>query len=78
MLASLHDLNLASAVCDRLLVLDNGKLVADGTPEQVLNKALLAQVFGINATLNPHPNHGAPLITYDYNGLSNGLNNGFK
>ncbi|REL34213.1 ABC transporter ATP-binding protein [Thalassotalea euphylliae] len=65
-LASFHDLNLASAMCDRLLVLSNGKLVADGAPNQVLTQALLAEVFGVNAQLQPHPEHGSPLITYQY------------
>ncbi|WP_448550888.1 ABC transporter ATP-binding protein [Thalassotalea montiporae] len=65
-LASFHDLNLASAMCDRLLVLSNGKLVADGAPSQVLTRSLLAEVFGVNAQLQPHPEHGSPLITYHY------------
>ncbi|REL30877.1 ABC transporter ATP-binding protein [Thalassotalea euphylliae] len=65
-LASFHDLNLASAMCDRLLVLSNGELVADGAPNQVLTQPLLAKVFGVNAQLQPHPEHGSPLITYHY------------
>jgi len=43
----MHDLNLAQHYCDRLLVLDGGKLVADGKPEDVLTDKLLDQVFGI-------------------------------
>lgn len=43
----MHDLNLAQHYCDRLLVLDGGKLVADGKPEDVLTDALLESVFGI-------------------------------
>lgn len=43
----LHDLNLAQQYCDRLLVLDGGKLVADGKPADVLTDELLQSVFGI-------------------------------
>lgn len=44
---SLHDLNLAAAYCDQLCLLDQGKLVAQGTPEQVLEETRLEQVFAI-------------------------------
>lgn len=43
----MHDLNLAQHYCDRLLVLDDGKLVADGSPAEVLTDQLLESVFGI-------------------------------
>lgn len=45
--AILHDLTLASGWCDRLLLLSQGRLVADGTPAQVLDDARLAQVYGV-------------------------------
>jgi iron complex transport system ATP-binding protein len=48
-IAILHDLALASAWCDRLLILSEGRLVADGAPAEVLDDALLAQVYGIAA-----------------------------
>ena len=35
-LASIHDLNLAAAFCDRLYVIDHGKIIASGTPREVL------------------------------------------
>lgn len=48
-LAVFHDLGLAMRYCDRLLLLDRGKLVADGTPRDVLTPASLRQVYGIDA-----------------------------
>lgn len=45
----LHDLNLAAAFCDELLVLQEGALVARGTPAEVLTPALLADVYGVEA-----------------------------
>jgi iron complex transport system ATP-binding protein len=48
-IAVLHDLTLATRYCDRLLLLHEGRLVADGTPDEVLTEERLAQVYGIRA-----------------------------
>ena len=48
-IAVLHDLALAGRSADRLVVLDNGHVVADGKPQLVLTEARLASTFGINA-----------------------------
>jgi iron complex transport system ATP-binding protein len=45
----LHDLSIAARFCDRLVLLDRGRLVADGAPEAVLTDARLAEVYGISA-----------------------------
>jgi iron complex transport system ATP-binding protein len=45
---SLHDLGLAARHCTRLVLMHMGKVVADGTPDQVLTPDLMAQVFGIS------------------------------
>ncbi|OYR22327.1 ABC transporter ATP-binding protein [Brucella thiophenivorans] len=50
-IASLHDLGLAARYCTRLIVIDQGRLVADGAPEDVLKPALLKDVYGIDAYL---------------------------
>ncbi|WP_136161347.1 ABC transporter ATP-binding protein [Sphingomonas flavalba] len=47
--AVLHELTMAARFCDRLLLLDGGALVADGTPAEVLTPARLAAVYGIDA-----------------------------
>jgi iron complex transport system ATP-binding protein len=46
-LAVLHDLALAARFCDRVLVVEQGRLAADGATGEVLTPALLAQVYGI-------------------------------
>jgi iron complex transport system ATP-binding protein len=45
----LHDLTMAARFCDRLLLLDGGKLVAEGSPSTVLTADRLAQVYGVQA-----------------------------
>ncbi len=48
-IASLHDPGLAVRHCSRLVVLDRGRVAADGPPAVVLTDELLARVFGIRA-----------------------------
>jgi iron complex transport system ATP-binding protein len=50
-LVSLHDLGLAARWCHRILLLDRGRLVAEGVPGAVLTPERLAQVYGIVAHL---------------------------
>ncbi len=50
-----HDLNLALQFSDRVLVLDQGRIAADGAPTEVLNPGLIARVFGVRATLHSEP-----------------------
>ena len=46
MLAS-HDLNVAASLSDRLILLDAGKVAADGAPGSVLDAGLLERVYGV-------------------------------
>jgi iron complex transport system ATP-binding protein len=48
-MVSLHDLGLAARHCSRLILLDRGRIAADGAPATVLTAATLASVFGITA-----------------------------
>ncbi|MGW1376878.1 ABC transporter ATP-binding protein [Streptomyces sp. NPDC002446] len=65
-LVSLHDLNAAASVCDRLHVLHAGAVIASGPPRDVLTPALLAEVFGVRAAVVDHPLTGDPLIAFDH------------
>ncbi|MEU5045305.1 ABC transporter ATP-binding protein [Streptomyces griseorubiginosus] len=56
---ALHDLNLAAMYCDRLLVLREGRAVAEGTPAEVLTPALIEQVYGVRAEVTHDPGHPA-------------------
>ena len=46
-IASLHDLGLAARHCTRLVLMAQGRIVADGRPREVLSEVNLAQVFGV-------------------------------
>ncbi|MDC0768955.1 ABC transporter ATP-binding protein [Streptomyces sp. HD] len=48
---ALHDLNLAAMYCDRVLVLKQGRVVANGTPAEVLTEPLIAEVYGVRAAV---------------------------
>lgn len=64
--ASIHDLNLASRYCDRLLLLNQGQLVADGTAEQVLAQELLTEVFRIPCLIDKNPFGDCPRVSFGY------------
>ncbi|PZE85259.1 ABC transporter ATP-binding protein [Curtobacterium sp. MCBD17_032] len=58
----LHDLTLAARYSDRLVVLHDGGVVADGSPVDVLTPALLERAFGLHARVVPDPVTGAPMV----------------
>lgn len=62
MLVILHDLNLAARYCDRLLLLEQGRAHALGTPAEVLRAEPLQAVFGLEVLVQIHPERGHPLI----------------
>lgn len=61
-LAVLHDLNLAAQYADRIAVMQNGQLIALGTPSEVLTADVLQQAFGIPVHITTHPCHACPLV----------------
>ncbi|TDV44261.1 iron complex transport system ATP-binding protein [Actinophytocola oryzae] len=59
-IAALHDLDHATAYCDRLVLLHNGRVLTTGTPEQVLTADRVADVFGVRSAIVTHPLTGRP------------------
>ncbi len=62
LLMVLHDLNLASEYADRIALMSEGRIVAEGSPAEVLQPALLEQVYHTPTLVRPHPLTGKPLV----------------
>ncbi len=58
----IHDLNAAAQHCTTLCLLDRGRVVAQGTPWEVLDEELLTQVYGTGLRVVPHPYREVPLV----------------
>lgn len=49
--AAIHDLNIAAMYCDKLFVVKEGKVVAYGSPKEVLTKELIKEVYEVNVDI---------------------------
>ena len=61
-LAALHDLNLASQYCDRLILINNGRVHAEGTPREVITDGNIRDVYGAEGCVYTHPASGLPAV----------------
>ncbi len=61
-IAALHDLNLASHYCDRLLLINKGRIHAEGTPTEVINTKNIEHVYGCGSYVHTHPLSGLPAV----------------
>jgi iron-chelate-transporting ATPase len=57
----LHDVNMAARFCDEIVALHSGRLVARGTPQQIVRPDILRAIYGIEVGVMPHPEGGRPL-----------------
>ncbi len=62
LVAVLHDLNQAARYADQLVVMHQGRVVAQGDPRQVLTADLVHQVFGLECRIIDDPESGTPLV----------------
>jgi heme transport system ATP-binding protein len=58
----LHDINLAARFADKILLLNGGRIAAQGTPEQVLQPAVIKGVFDVDVHIIRHPETGVPVV----------------
>ena len=54
-LAAFHDLNIAAMYCDRIFAVDGGRVVASGTPREVLTPALSRRLYEVDADVRSEP-----------------------
>lgn len=59
-----HELNLAAQLADRLLLLDGGRCLCQGTPEQVLESDRLSRVFRTPVVVDRNPSSGRPRVSW--------------
>lgn len=56
--ASLHEIELAARFCDRVVLLSEGGILAQGPPSSVLTAANIGRVYGVEAAVDVHPTTG--------------------
>lgn len=61
-LAALHDLNLAAQYCDRLVLINIGRIHAEGTPAEVITPQNIKDVYGAEHCVYTHPINGLPTV----------------
>ncbi|MFC1921546.1 heme ABC transporter ATP-binding protein [Chloroflexota bacterium] len=71
---TLHDLNLASQYCDRLILINNGEVHAQGTPTEVINTKNIKEVYGADNCVYTHPANGLPTVLLE---AGTGQNSGY-
>ncbi len=57
----LHDVNMAARYCDELIALQSGRLIARGTPAEIMTPDCLKYIYGIDMGVMPHPETGVPV-----------------
>jgi iron complex transport system ATP-binding protein len=64
-IAAMHDLGLAAGHCDRIHVLEDGRVVGHGPPGEVLTAELVARVFGVRLRNWTDPDTGRTHLSFD-------------
>jgi iron complex transport system ATP-binding protein len=61
-LIAIHDINMAAQYCDRLIMLKDGQIFAEGRPDEVITAVNIKAVFGASSTVYPHPENRLPVV----------------
>ncbi len=61
--AAIHDLQMSARYCDRLVLLSEGQVLAEGTPEEVLTPGAIESAFGVRSAVYPDPVIGTLAIS---------------
>lgn len=57
----LHDVNMAARFCDEIVALHSGRLIARGTPAELMHPERLEAIYGLPLGILPHPVTGGPI-----------------
>lgn len=57
----LHDVNMVSRYCDQLIALRDGRLLAQGSPAELMQDATLEAIYGIRMSVMSHPTDSHPI-----------------
>ncbi|WP_438433700.1 ABC transporter ATP-binding protein [Gorillibacterium sp. sgz500922] len=58
----LHDINLSARYADHIFALQEGRLIAEGEPAQVITSGLVKDIFGLDCSVIEDPVSGSPLV----------------
>ena len=61
--AAIHDLQMAARYCDRLVLLQNGRVLAEGPPDAVLSPEIIESAFGVKSAVYRDPITGSLAIS---------------
>jgi ABC-type cobalamin/Fe3+-siderophores transport system ATPase subunit len=64
--AVLHDINHALEYCDNLFLMDKGKIVNSGSPENVITPKLMKDIYNLNVKITKNPFTGKSYMVHDY------------
>lgn len=57
----LHDVNMAARLCDEIVALKQGRVVAQGAPDAIMTPERLAEIYDLAIGIIPHPESGEPI-----------------
>lgn len=61
--AAIHDLNMAARYCDRLVLLNGGRVLAEGPPDEVLTPDTIETAFGVKSLVYQDPATGSLAVS---------------
>ena len=63
-LCALHDLNLAAQYCDRIYILEGGRVRHEGSPYDVITEDVIQEIYGVKSSVEVHPKTGLLNVVY--------------
>ena len=62
MLCVSHDLHLTPEFCQRLILMDEGKIFAQGAPGEIITRENLRAIYGVEVDVRQNPDTGQPYV----------------